>query len=147
MKLFHSENGKKVVYVQMKDLLYLAQEIDLKIPAAVYTEVFEGLKIQNNTYLMNFIRFEKEEEIQFFEKLDFIIDYNEYKNFSDKQIKREREVIEKRIEEIEKEWNYNKEINEEKEYRNIVYKRNLLIEIYDEVYGRSIIPFPDFIKK
>ena len=39
MKLFHTENGKETVYVQMQDLMYLHQS-DMPIPASIFTKVF-----------------------------------------------------------------------------------------------------------
>ena len=38
MKVFHTENGKEIVYVQMQDIMYLSNETDIPIPATIFTK-------------------------------------------------------------------------------------------------------------
>ena len=42
MKVFHAENGKEVVYVQMQDIIYLSTEKDILIPAIIFTKKKEN---------------------------------------------------------------------------------------------------------
>ena len=43
MKLFHTENGKETVYVQMQDIMYLLNETDMPIPATILKNFFIGV--------------------------------------------------------------------------------------------------------
>lgn len=82
MKIISNENGKEKVYVQMNDLGYL-NGTDIPLPASIYMKAFGD--ISTTIYSMNrfdFVEFEEAHEIKFFKNLDFIIDYNEYKNLS-----------------------------------------------------------------
>ena len=87
MKLFHTENGKEVVYVQMQDIIYLNQR-DLPIPVSIYLKVFKGVTIVNDSNRFDFVRFDEENEVSFFRSLEFVIDYDKYKDLTDEQKKK-----------------------------------------------------------
>lgn len=75
-------------YVQKRDIeyLYLAHE---KIPSSIFVKVFgSGLIRIDNTNRNDFVKFEDEVERDFFNNLDFIIDYNEVKDLSETDIKK-----------------------------------------------------------
>ena len=80
MKLFHTEKGKESVYVQMQDIMYLSNETDIPIPATIFEKVFTGVTVVNDNNRFEFIKFDKEHEIKFFKELEFIINYEQYKN-------------------------------------------------------------------
>ena len=65
MKLFHTENGKEKVYVQMQDIMYLNQS-DMPIPASIYTKVVTGVTIVDNSNRFDFVSFDEEHEVKFF---------------------------------------------------------------------------------
>lgn len=72
MKIFNKEKGKEIVYVQREDLEYVLQyekEIPLElIKRDIKRLVSQGLKEE-------FIYFEEPITVEFFKKLDWIIDY------------------------------------------------------------------------
>lgn len=152
MKLFHTENGKEAVYVQMQDIMYISNEIDMPIPASIFTKVFTGVVIVNDSNRFNFVRFDEEHEVKFFRDLDFIIDYDKYKDLTDEQLEEEGEKLENNANEIVKKWNsMNEEERQENsslfdEYNNIVYMLKFISEVYAVKHGKRSMPFPDFVK-
>ena len=104
MKLFHTENGKEVVYVQMQDIMHLNQS-DLPIPASIYTKVFTGVTIVNDSNRFDFVRFDEEHEVEFFRDLEFVIDYDKYKDLTDEQLENEGQKLAVKANEIAEKWN------------------------------------------
>ena len=88
MKIFHEEDGRNVVYVQVDDILFIVKNLgDMLIPASICCKIFcnDGATITcSNQY--DFIKFNSDLEISFFKKLDFVIDYDDYKDLSDEQL-------------------------------------------------------------
>lgn len=102
MKLFHTENGKETVYVQLQDIVQLNQS-NIPIPASIYTKVFSAsVTIVNDSNRFNFVKFTEKHEVIFFKELDFIIDYDQYKNFTDEQLEEEGQKLVKKKNEIAK---------------------------------------------
>ncbi len=101
MKLFHKENGKEAVYVQMQDIVYLVHESDVSIPVSIFEKVFSwGAVFVTDGNRFDFVRFEEEHEVEFFKNLDFIIDYDKYKAFSDEELKAEVQKFENKANKI-----------------------------------------------
>lgn len=74
------------VYVQKNDIGFLNQT-DLLIPVSVFLKVFgNGITIIDDSNRFEFIKFEDKEEIEFFQGLDFIVDYNLLKDLSEDEI-------------------------------------------------------------
>ena len=77
MKIFHEEDGRNVVYVQVDDILFIVKNLgDMLIPASICCKVFcnDGATITcSNQY--DFIKFNSDLEISFFKKLE-----NHYNN-------------------------------------------------------------------
>lgn len=61
MKIFHTENGKESVYVQMEDIMHLHQS-DMPIPASIFTKIFHGIVIVDNSNRFDFVKFDEEHE-------------------------------------------------------------------------------------
>lgn len=153
MKLFHTtKNGKEVVYVQMQDIMYLSNETDMPIPATIFTKVFTGVVIVNDSNRFDFVRFDKEHEVKFFKEIDFIIDFDKYKEFTDEQLEEEAQKLASRSREIAEKWNSmtaeerKNNISLYSENENIGYMINFLSEIYAVKHGRRSMPFPKFVK-
>lgn len=101
MKIFHKEeNGKEVVFVQKKDILYFITE-GREIPLCIL-EVFykDGVNPVDDD-LREFLKIEREEAVRFFKEKDYIIDYEQYKDFTVRQVKREIKRVRKEIIKIE----------------------------------------------
>ena len=152
MKLFHTENGKEAVYVQMQDIMYLSNETDMPIPASIFTKIFTGVTIVDDSNRFDFVRCDDQHEVKFFRDLDFIIDYDQYKDLTDEQLEEEGQKFASKANEIAEKWN---SMNEEKqqenislleEYRNIGYMLNFISEVYAVKNGKRSMPFPDFVK-
>ena len=152
MKLFHMERGKEVAYVQMQDIMYLTHETDMPIPASIFTKVFRGVTIVNDSNRFDFIKFSTEEDVNFFRGLDFIIDYNQYKDLSDEQLEEKGEHLAKRANEIAEKWS-SMTTEERKEnsplldeHRNTQYMLKFIAEVYAVKHGKRSMPFPKFVE-
>lgn len=152
MKVFHTENGKEAVYVQMQDIMYLLNETDTPIPTTIFTKVFTGVTIVNDSNRFEFVRFDEEHEVKFFRDLEFIIDFDQYKVLSDEQLEDEVQKFGAKANEIAKKWNsMTKEERKQNaslydDHRNLGYMINFLSEIYAIKHGKRTMPFPDFVK-
>ena len=77
---------EKEIYVQKNDIAYLNQT-DLPILASIFTKMLNnGIMIVDNSNRFDFVKFDKPEEIAFFKKFDWIVDYNEVKNLTEDEI-------------------------------------------------------------
>lgn len=147
MKLFHTENGKEVVYVQMQDIMHLNQS-DLPIPASIYTKVFTGVTIVNDSNRFDFVRFDEVHEVRFFRDLEFVIDYDKYKSLTDKQLEEEGQKLAVKANEIAEKWNNMSEEERKQnsnllqEHENLGYMLNFLSEIYAVKHRKRKMPFP-----
>lgn len=73
------------VYVQKNDIAYLNQT-DLAIPASIFMKVFgNGIVIIDDSNRYEFVKFEAPEEIEFFNDINWMIDYNEVKDLSEEE--------------------------------------------------------------
>ena len=151
MKLFHTENGKESVYVQMQDIMHL-NNTDMPIPASIYTKVFTGIVIVDDSNRFDFVRFDEEHEVKFFRELDFVIDYDQYKDLTDEQLEEEGQKLATKANEIAERWNAmtpeerQKNSNLLQEHENLGYMLNFLSEVYAVKHGKRSMPFPDFVK-
>ena len=151
MKLFHTENGKETVYVQMQDIMQLNQS-DMPIPASIYTKVFTGITRVNDSNRFDFVSFDKEHEVKFFRELEFIIDYDQYKDLTDEQLEEEGQKLAMKANRIEEKWNSMSSDEREQnsnllqEHEIIEYMLNFLSEIYAVKHGKRSMLFPDFVK-
>lgn len=152
MKVFHTENGKEVLYVQMQDIVYLLCQTDTPIPATILTKVFTGPTIVNDSNRFEFVRFDDEQEVKFFKDLEFIIDFDQYKVFSDKQLEEEAQKLQTKANEIAEKWNSMTKEERKKnsslygDHRNLVYMIDFLSEIYAVKHKERTMPFPDFVE-
>lgn len=101
MKIFYKEeNGKEVVFVQKKDVSYFITE-GREIPLCIL-EVFykDGVNPVDDD-LREFLKIEREEAVRFFKEKDYIIDYEQYKDFTVRQLERKIKRVGKEIIKIE----------------------------------------------
>lgn len=74
------------IYVQKNDMAYLNSS-GLDIPASIFMKVFgQGITIIDNRNRYEFIEFTKPEEVEFFKGIDWIVDYDEVKGLSEKEL-------------------------------------------------------------
>ena len=83
MKIINSD----CVYVQKNDIAILPSLSSVEIPASIFVKAFDnGLVVIDDSNKFEFVKFEKEDEIEFFKSMDWILDYNIVKNLSKKAI-------------------------------------------------------------
>ena len=82
MKIWN--NNGNVVHVQLKDI-YIMYYNGEEIPQSVFDKVFRNDKISNKN-LENFVRFDTKEEMAFFLKHDWIINWNYYSESSEDEL-------------------------------------------------------------
>ena len=152
MKIFHTEKGKEAVYVQMQDIIYLLNETEMPIPASIFTKEYTSVPVVDDSNRFNFVKFDDENEVKFFRNLDFIIDYDQYKDLTDEQFEDEWRKVSSKTNDITEKWN---SMNEEEkrensslfnELCNIRYKLKFMSEIHAIKHGRRSMPFPKFVK-
>lgn len=62
-------------------------QTDLAVPASIFMKVFgNGMVIIDDSNRYEFVTFEAPEEIKFFKDIDWMINYNEVKDFSEEEI-------------------------------------------------------------
>ena len=131
MKLFHTEDGKEKVWVQMEDIMHVMHQTEVSIPASIVTKIFSGVVIVTDEHRFDFVKFEEEAEVKFFKDIDYILDYNQYKDLSDEQMRAEGKLIAERMYEIAEKWNQmpveerHKQEGLYQEFQNLEYKMTL----------------------
>lgn len=82
MKIFRNE----AVYVQKNDVAYF-NKFDEPILASVYVKLFsEPVNIINDRNRYEFIKYDEEQEIEFFKKQEWILDYDDVKSLTDEEL-------------------------------------------------------------
>lgn len=116
-------------YVQMYDMMFL-HETDIPMPYSIFLKVFgQEITIVNDSNRYDFVKFEEPSEIEYFNDIDWIVDYNSVKDLSKRQIRR---LIKKTKEEQKSiAENYNPLPNEEKA------KKSEMVSRYDELAYKS----------
>lgn len=132
--------------------MYLTHETDIDIPATIFQEVLTRGRIVTDANRFEFVRFEEEHEVKFFRNLKFIIDFDQYKGFTDEQLEGEAHKLGAKANEIAEKWNditpeeRRKTVELYEEYYNLVYMLNFLSEIYAVKHSKKSMPFPKFVE-
>ena len=83
------------IYVQKNDMAYLNSS-ELDIPASIYMKVYgKGITIIDNSNRYEFIEFTDPKEIEFFQGLDWIVDYDEVKDLTEEELTKIRNEVSK----------------------------------------------------
>ena len=149
MKIFHKKRWKRVVYVQVQDVMYLMNEAKVYLPETIAQRVVLMIGLDER----EFFKFEKKEEVLFFKKMDFIVDYSSYSDLTEEEFRDKIKNLNVEINNIVQKWNVmrpnerisNKNLMEE--HRNKKYMLKVISEIYDNRCGNISIPFPEFKEK
>lgn len=138
-------------YVQKKDIAYLSQT-NIARPISIFLKVFDlgAITIDENNK-NEFIKFDSQKDISFFRNIDWIIDYNEVKDLSEKEIIELGQSIAKEKNSIAQKYNA-MEIEEKAKNMNLVsqyelldFKMNSLQEFYWFKHGHIDIKLPEGI--
>lgn len=135
MKLFR--NNK--VYVQMNDVMF-AMNHSNAIPLVIINQIFTGVVIVTNDNENDFVSFDDKAAIDYFRKLDFILDYDDYKDLSIEKLDAKAEIILKKIKDIVNKYNSlsSKKIRENQELINEYEKLEYVINYLGEIRGIKI---------
>lgn len=151
MKIFNIENDKKVVYVQMNDLAVIMNSVEV-VPAVVVTSVFaKGTVIIDDSNRNEFVRFDDETAVSFFEEADWIVDFKKYYKLSEKELIDAAQEIQNEMDSIASEFNSYKP-EERKEHMDLRDRHELLEHKFYSLprvlwfkQGHITIPFPEVI--
>ena len=149
MKIFHKEGMKRIVYVQAQDILYVLSDENISVPdsIAITVRLMVGLDDRE------FFKFEKKEDVLFFKRLDYIVDYYSYDQLSMEEHLKIIKNLEIEINEIECKWSTmrpNERISNKnllKERKDKQYMLKIISEIYDVKCGNISVPFPEIKRK
>lgn len=87
MKIFVNNNNKTTVYVQKKDIEYLAYKLNIPIGGTIFKKTYgDGLRLQTEEEQDSFIEFTEQAEIEFFKNDSIILDYDTVKDLDIKGV-------------------------------------------------------------
>ena len=144
MKIFNEEKGTKKVYVQLNDIATLLQSYT-QIPSYINERITNDNIVITDNNLMDFIEFSDPKEIEFFESVDWIIDYKELRDLSESEFKKKKDDIADEMNRIME--GFSVLSDEEKGrlitvYNLLNYKLMYMCEIERVKKGTYKMPFP-----
>lgn len=148
MKIFNVENDKEKVYVQMNDLAMLTR-MDIPIPASIFEKVFSDVVIIDDTNRNDFVEFTEPDDIDFFNSLEWILDYKLLSSrLTEQELKEKQQEILNDMNDIAEKYNSIPD-NEKVNYQELVQKHELLgykmysiSQMLGIRQGNIQIPFP-----
>jgi len=144
MKLFRNNR----VYVQMNDVMFAMSHSD-SVPGVVVNQIFKGIVIVTNDNKMDFVNFDDKTAINYFKSLDFIVNYDDYKDLSIEELDAKAEELIEKIGVVADKYNG---LSEEKrakhhdlvdEYEKLEYVINCLGEIKGIKLGTNHMDIPE----
>ena len=152
MKLFHKENGKEVVYVKRQDIMYLLRN-GIPTLETIANKFLEDSSVVTQKNRFDFVMFEDSDELEFFKELKFIVNYDDYKDFSEEKLdqeirkmKAEKQAIEIKIGNMSQD-EVLENIGILQDLYDLEYMLELMMQIVALKRNEIIMPFPKFIKK
>ncbi len=142
MKIFNEENSKKVVYVQREDLALLDGS-SLVIPGSC---LITGLVDDSNR--RQFVRFEDPRVVEFFEGIDWIVDYKKFRFQDDDTFAAAYNDVVGEMNDIAVRYNGMFEFDRKRHpellerYELLEHKKKEICTIFDTLYGCFETPFP-----
>lgn len=142
MKIFNEEKSKRVVYVQRNDLAMLDSS-SLTIPGSC---LITGLVDDSNRF--NFVRFEDPRVVEFFEGIDWVVDYKSLRGRDDEEFADAYNEVVSEMNNIADAYNGLLEFERKdhqdmlERYELLEYKKNSICSIYDALNGKIDMPFP-----
>ena len=155
MKVFHKdkEKGKEVGYVQLKDIAYIACSVHLlknpeRIPASIFITAFNKTTKIDSSNQYEFVKFDKEYEVDFFRKADFIIDYMQYREMTDEQLQEEKQKLADEGNCLAERWNeipVDERRKYYKKYKDVAYMVDSINEVFCIKHRKLKVQFPEFV--
>ncbi len=141
MKILNVENGVKKIYIQINDIAML-NHTDIPMPASI------DAVIVDDSNRMNFVEFTQPKEVEFFESLNWVVDYKQIRYLSEEEMKEVEQEIANEMNEIAN--RLNSMTDEEKRnnqsliqrHKLLDYKMKYLAEILWFKQGHKQMPFP-----
>ena len=147
MKIFNVENGVKKVYVQLNDIMMMMQ-FGSPIPSEVMEKHFMEMFIVDDSNRYEFSEFTDPHTVEFFEQCDWIVDFKEYKDLTEDEIKAKGQEIAEEMNEVATKWNSmsteQREANQDvyTRYESLEFKMHSTAEILWTKQGHRVMPFP-----
>jgi hypothetical protein len=124
MKIINEDS----VLVQMRDIAQLTN-YDGSIPMSVYMKLCgNGIGIIDASNVNDFIRFDTEDEIEFFKNASWILDYNEYNCKSLSDLYASAEELIAKINDLTIEYN---KLSGEEQHKNVIMIEQMNLLIYE----------------
>ncbi len=149
MKIFNEENGVKKIYVQLNDIARLIHSVGL-IPASIMQRFFCDIFIVTDENRWEFEEFTDSRELEFFQNLDWIIDYRFYKNMTEKELIDHGTMVANEMDEFSKEYNANIETGTDEyledlkcKYKDLEHKMYSIRDLLWFKQGYRTMPFPE----
>lgn len=142
MKIFNEEKSKRVVYVQRNDLAMLDAS-SFAIPGSC---LITGLVDDSNRF--NFVRFEDPRIVEFFEGIDWIVDFKSLKGQDDEVYADAYNEVVSEMNDIVATYEGMSELDRRchsemlERYELLEHKKNSICSIYDALNGKISMPFP-----
>lgn len=136
------------VYVQRNDIAFL-KHTGFPIPSSIFFKVFDNERatITDNDS-SKFVKFDEDNEIEYFRMIDFIVDYNSVKDLSEEQIMELVQCISREKENIALKFSTMSKVEQKNnvdltfEYERLNFKMDTLIDILHFKLGDSKIKLP-----
>lgn len=147
MKIFNVENGVKKVYVQLNDIMMM-MHFGSSIPSEVMEKHFMEMFIVDDSNRYEFSEFTDPHTVEFFEQCDWIVDFKEYKDLTEDEIKAKGQEIAEEMNEVATKWNSmspeQREANQDvyTRYESLEFKMHSTAEILWTKQGHRVMPFP-----
>lgn len=137
MKLFRKENGVDVVYVQLQDLSFLIHTKSLI--SSISRKKYEKRIINDDS--TDYIRLSSKNEVDFFKRLSFIIDRDDFESMDYNEVSKEFSRL---SEEIKSKQHHAFVPENTKLISQLQYKANILLRILEAKSRDEQLPLPDF---
>ena len=140
MKILNVEDGEEKIYVQMGDLEIL-KSIDISVPVSIVQDFFIKDIIVDDSNKENFVEFTKPDEIEFFNSLEWLVDYKRVRYLSLDDIKNMIYAIRDEVHSLVND----RDINDQtviQVCKILEYKAETLAKILMVKQGKKQLPFP-----
>ncbi len=148
---------KNKIYIQLSDINFMVKVlpyISFKCPKKLLEECFKKVNSIDKVNKYNFIEFDDKEIIEYFKKISFIVNYDEYKNMKYIEIQKCIENIGNELENISDKYNGFSELEKVLNYKKITvlckmkyHKLNSIRDIYKFKNNEIIFDLPIKEKK
>lgn len=154
MKIFHVKDNTETVFVQKQDIDFLLNNSSISTEPIVKEMLVAKTRGIDDSDVSTFIEFDDELIVEFLKHIDFIIDYMQYKDLSDVELKSQIIKLQQQAKDICDKCNsmspeeFAKQKTQlYKKHEDIIYMSEAVDDIYSLRYNYMNIVLPDFMEK